>query len=62
MKLNGIKRIDESKGRYIVLCDYGSEGMTVIEQCDALDEAVNCALSNSSGPCAVVQLVEVGEI
>lgn len=62
MKLNGISRINEAGGRYIVLTDYGSEGMTVYEQHDNLAEAVQAALSNTGGPCSIVQLVEVGEL
>ncbi len=58
MKLNGMKKIDESKGRYIVLCDYGTEGIAVIEQYDDLAEATGCALGHP-GNCAIVELVEV---
>ena len=61
MTLNGIDRIDESKGLYIVLCDYGTEGMVVVEQYDALSEAVQCAMSHS-GQCAIVELTEVDEL
>ena len=61
MNLNGMTKIDDSKGRYIVLCDYGTEGIAVIEQYDSLPEAMNCTLSHS-GACSIVQLVEVGEL
>ena len=58
MKLNGIRKIDESKGRYIVLCDFGSEGLSVMEQYDDLEEAVK-DVCERSGPCSIVQLAEV---
>ena len=61
MKLNGIKKIDESKGRYIVLVDYGPEGIAVDEQYENLGEAVQHALAYTDGPCSIVQLVEVND-
>lgn len=61
MKLNGISKIDESRGKYIVLCDFGTEGMAVMEQYEDLSEAVADVCARS-GPCAVVQLVEVREL
>ena len=61
MKLNGIKKIDESKGRYIVLVDYGTEGIVVDAQAESLEEAVQHALSCTHGPCSIVQLSEVND-
>ena len=62
MKLNGIKKINEAAGRYIVLADYHSEGLSVVEQYEVLSEAVACALAHSGAACSIVQLVEVGEL
>ena len=61
MKLNGIKKIDESKGKYLVLCDYGCEGIAVVEQYQTLDDAVR-DVCERSGPCSIVTLVEIGEL
>ena len=59
MKLNGIEKIDESKGRFIVLCDYGCEGLGILGQNDNLEAAVRTALGHPGGSCAIVELVEV---
>ena len=61
MKLNAIRSIDVSKGRYIVLCDYGSEGIHVEEQYEDLEEAIQDAMGRT-GCCAIVQLAEVREL
>lgn len=62
MKLNGITKIDESKGKYIVVCDYHDEGLRIVDQYDSLAEAVQCALAHSGGACSVLELTEVGEL
>ena len=62
MKLNGIKKINEVAGRYIVLADYHSEGLSVVKQYEELSEAVDCALAHTGAACSIVQLVEVAKL
>ena len=62
MKLNGMHKIDDAKGQYIVLVDYGSAGISVMGQYERLDQAVSDALKSSGGDVAIVQLVEVSEL
>ena len=60
MKLNGISKIKEEAGEYIVLTDYGMEGISVSHQAKTAAEAVTWALSSGYGsPHTVVKLVSI---
>lgn len=60
MKLNSIEDIDSNGGDYLLLVDYGYEGLSVSSQHETLPDAVNAAMrGNISGPTAIVKLVEV---
>ena len=58
MKLNGIRKIDNDGGDYLVLTDYGSEGLAVSHQCDTAEEAAQWMLAcDYRSPQAVVKVV-----
>jgi hypothetical protein len=58
MKLNGIRKIDNNGGDYLVLTDYGYEGIAVSHQCDTAEKAVEWMLSSDySSPHAVVKVL-----
>ena len=58
MKLNGISKIDNEGGDYLVLTDYGQEGLSVTHQCDTPEEAAKYMMESDLGsPQAVVKVV-----
>lgn len=58
MKLNGIRKIDNNGGDYLVLTDYGYEGLDVSHQCETAEEAAQWMLAcDYSSPQAVVRIV-----
>ena len=58
MKLNGIRKIDNNGGDYLVLTDYGQEGIAVSHQCETAEEAAQWMMSSDySSPHAVVKVV-----
>lgn len=58
MKLNGIRKIDNNGGDYLVLTDYGLEGIAVSHQCETAGEAAQWMMSSDySSPQAVVMVV-----
>jgi len=60
MILNGIKKIKHDKGDFVVLTDYGSDGISVSEQCQTLEDAMSFVLSAGySNEHAIVKLVRV---
>ncbi len=59
MKLNKISKIDETKGEYIILGDYRTEGIAVIHQTDDLEEAINKCLEPHDCPLSLVKLIDI---
>ena len=60
MKLNQIKSIDSSKGPWLLLVDYGTEGLSVVEQFESAQDAVDEAMRGRwTGPMAVLYLPNV---
>lgn len=60
MFINGTDKIDPEKGPYVVLVDYGSEGMSVSCQCETTEHAIaEIAKSCWSGPLTLLRLVDV---
>jgi hypothetical protein len=59
MKLNTINSIDGSKGDFLLLVDYGCEGMTIAVQRESLEEIIKDFGSDWSGNKTVVKLVEI---
>ena len=58
MKLNGISKIDNNGGDYLVLTDYGAEGLAVSHQCDTAEDAAKWMIACDYGsPQAVVKVV-----
>lgn len=49
MYINGIGKIDSDKGPYIVLADYGLEGLSVYSQHMSVSSAVKSFESNGPG-------------
>jgi hypothetical protein len=59
MKLNGISKIDDTAGDFVILCDYGMEGIAVVQQCPTAESAAKWMMLNNGGsPLAVVKLVD----
>lgn len=60
MKLNGISKIKSDAGDFIVLSDYGLEGIAISHQAATVEAAVEWMLTCDYGaPQTVVQLVEI---
>lgn len=59
MKLNGITKLNEGDGDYIVIEYNGSDNYTISHQCKTVDEAINWTLSNHSGTHAIAKIVTV---
>ena len=58
MKLNGIRKINNNGGDYLVLTDYEQEGIAVSYQCETAEEAAQWMMSSDhSSPHAVVKVV-----
>lgn len=58
MIVNGIEKIKDDAGDYLVLVDYGCEGIAVARQCPTLDEAIaETARGGIIGPVCIVRLV-----
>ncbi len=55
---NSIRTINPNEGDYIVLVDYGSEGISIFSQCKTISQAVY-ETSGISYPSAIVKLVVV---
>lgn len=57
MKFNQIKSIDNAKGPYLIVVDYGTEGLHVMAQHESAQDAVDEILSGRwSGPMALLYL------
>lgn len=60
MTFNGISKINGDLGDYILLRDYGQEGMAVGGQYATLDEAMSDLCSGEgTSPATIVKLVRV---
>ena len=60
MKLNGMDKILNDGRDYLMLVDYGTEGISVMGQYQSVDEAVTAALRSSMGSAvAIVKLVDI---
>lgn len=59
MILNGIRKIDDDGGDYVVLVDYGQEGLCVRHQTDSRAKAILWTLQNQGEPCAILKLVRL---
>ena len=60
MLLNAMEKIDTSAGKYVVLVDYGSEGIGVWSQFEELSEAIKATMSASCiAPTAIVKVVAI---
>lgn len=58
MKINRMTKIDDKKGDWIILSDYGSEGIIVAGQFKTPEEAVKNLGGYGGEPQAIVKLVE----
>ena len=57
--MNGISKIDDTAGDFVILCDYGTEGIAVVQQCPTAESAAKWVMLNNGGsPLAVVKLVD----
>ena len=60
MVLNGTDKIYSDGGKYVLLVDYGSEGMSPMGQYDDLQEAIRQSLCGAFGSAvAILQLVDI---
>ena len=60
MVINGINKIKDNDGDYLVLIDYFCEGLSVVQQCATLDDALTQIASGGfSGPMCLVRLVRL---
>ncbi len=60
MILNGIDKIDNDGGDYLVLCDYGMEGLSVRVQAKTLEDVIHWIAGGRAGePTAIVKLVRI---
>jgi hypothetical protein len=60
MKLNQIKKIDNTKGPWLLVVDYGYDGLSVVGQFESAQDAVDEVMGgNWSGPCAVLYLPNI---
>ena len=57
MVINNITKIDNEKGVYIVLEDFGPEGIAVHSQHDTMEEAIS---AQPISPRAIVRLIDFG--
>jgi hypothetical protein len=55
--INQIAKINEDKGDYLVLVDYGVEGLAVWSQHGTVTEALGSLASGGPGPLCLVVLV-----
>ena len=58
MKINQSTRIDNKKGDWVVLNDFGSEGFTVHDQYKTPEEAIKGMSSSTGCPQTIVKLIE----
>jgi roadblock/LC7 domain-containing protein len=58
MKVNGISQIDSDGGKYIVLIDFGNEGLIVEEQYQSFSEAIKAVAQTLSGNASIVMLAD----
>jgi len=56
MKINQSEKIDDKKGDWIILNDYGSEGLVVHGQYKAPEEAIKNLTSSCGAPQTIVKL------
>jgi hypothetical protein len=59
MKLNGIDRIKPDIGDYLVLADYGTEGLSVNSQHHELEDAIRAVMRGAYNSVAIVRLVDI---
>ncbi len=59
MKINKIDKIDSKKGDYILLSDFGSEGIAVSGQYKDIEAAVLGLGNDCSSSQAIVKLVDI---
>lgn len=60
MTFNGIDKIKDDAGDYIVLTDYGQDGISVSHQAESLVEAAEWMIgSGACAPQSIVKLVRV---
>jgi len=58
--LNGSKKINKSRGDYLVLADYGQEGIGVLRQEDTLQNAIEGMLEYPTDyPMSIVKLIRI---
>ena len=59
--INGISKIKDDGGDYIVLADYGYEGLSAVFQCERVWDAIHFMSEggNGSEPMTLVKLVHV---
>ena len=62
LTFNGTRKIEDAAGDYIVLTDYGTEGLAVSHQAATLREAVEFQAASSRGPSAIVRLVRLKSV
>lgn len=60
MKLNAIPKIKNDEGDYIVLTDYGQDGISVSHQANSAQDAFSWLMANNYGhPQAIVKIVNI---
>lgn len=57
--MNGIEKIVDDGGDYLLLVDFGAEGIAVWSQWKTLEAAAEAAMRCTNGPRAIVKLVDV---
>ncbi len=58
MKINHIAKIDEKKGDWLILADYGREGLVVTSQHKTAEDAIKNLGQSCGSPQAIVKLVD----
>ena len=59
MKVNSIGQIDSNAGQWLVLTDYGTEGIAVTSQHDRVEDAILALGEQSTGSEAIVLLPDL---
>jgi hypothetical protein len=60
VRISSIEKMDPEEGEFLMLLDYGSEGLSVGGQYDELEDAVRgSATFNYGNPVALVKIVAI---
>jgi len=59
MRFNTTTKIESFSGKYIILVDYGPEGLAVLSQHDEIEQAVLAVPFADGCAVAIVQLIDI---